>query len=572
MSNIASFPQPNKVAEDFLKNVWGEELPEDSTLLLYTLPEQESHWFDDITSAATAVQRLNKKSDVYVGVCLAPSKYVAALPKHGLKHRCPNDAVMAMPGLCLDIDVAGPGRKKNNLFPSRESAKDFIDNKIPIKPTITIWSGGGFQLWFLFKEPWTFDKDEERKEAEALSRGWNHYIQRVAKSAGFAIDSTWDLARIFRIPGLNNLKNGTVKPITIVSANGPTYNPSDFEEYRDSAVIAAATVTVDGIIMDGDAQPPFDRFNDLCEIDRKFAQTWNHKRRDLPDDSMSSYDMSLANLMAAAGWDAQEIVNTLIAHRRKYGQDLKLRESYYIPTVTKALGAHKAAQAAREVSQVVEKARVDQTEVVIEDTDRKKILDLLENLTGVPVSRITQHGEDTVQFSIELKNGKSVQLGPVSKLTNFDNWINVAMIHGTRIPDRPKTKEWHSCLTCIKAIIEVVTADDLKPAEIALGWLRGYAAEAADLTKADASELASYIESDRPFISHNHLYIRMVGFKTFLQDVKKEKKEGSEILYLIRLVGMESKKVQARKDGSNKVVGRYYYFISTEKLYGYSDA
>jgi hypothetical protein len=53
----------------------------------------------------------------------------------------------------------------------------------------------------------------------------------------------------------------------------------------------------------------------------------------LDDQSQSGYDLSLASLAALDGWPYQAILNLLIANRRKFGADLKLRESYYLQTV-----------------------------------------------------------------------------------------------------------------------------------------------------------------------------------------------------------------------------------------------
>ena len=40
-----------------------------------------------------------------------------------------------------------------------------------------------------------------------------------------------------------------------------------------------------------------------------------------------------------AGWSDQEIANLLIAHRRHFNEDLKLRDSYYAKTISKARAA-----------------------------------------------------------------------------------------------------------------------------------------------------------------------------------------------------------------------------------------
>ena len=82
------------------------------------------------------------------------------------------------------------------------------------------------------------------------------------------------------------------------------------------------------------------------ENDQKFKRSWEHRRPDMQDPSASGYDQSLANIALAAGWSDQEIANLMIAHRRKYGEDLtgcgrKVRRSaavYGASTVSAAFG------------------------------------------------------------------------------------------------------------------------------------------------------------------------------------------------------------------------------------------
>jgi len=95
-------------------------------------------------------------------------------------------------------------------------------------------------------------------------------------------------------------------------------------------------VIVDELVLDPYAVPPKLKFGLLAEIDRKFVTSWNHQRPDLTDQSPSAFDLSLAVFAAIIGWSDQEIVNLLIAHRRRHGADLKLRPDYYRMTIRKA--------------------------------------------------------------------------------------------------------------------------------------------------------------------------------------------------------------------------------------------
>jgi len=89
-------------------------------------------------------------------------------------------------------------------------------------------------------------------------------------------------------------------------------------------------------VLDPNANPPFEKFDLLCEIEPKFRASWDHKRADFDDQSCSVYDQSLANFAALTRWPDQEIANLLIAHRRKHGADLKLRADYFERTIRTA--------------------------------------------------------------------------------------------------------------------------------------------------------------------------------------------------------------------------------------------
>ena len=89
-------------------------------------------------------------------------------------------------------------------------------------------------------------------------------------------------------------------------------------------------------ILNPAAESPRQKFNVLIEGEPRFAAAWEHRRSDFQDQSQSVYDMSLAYHAALCGWSDQEMVDLLIAHRRKHGADLKLRRDYYKLTISKA--------------------------------------------------------------------------------------------------------------------------------------------------------------------------------------------------------------------------------------------
>jgi len=119
------------------------------------------------------------------------------------------DSVRAIPGLWLDIDISNPAHKQNDLPKNIEEAMSLFDDT-PFKPTITVWSGHGLHLWFLFDKPFYFAAAEDHNIASQLSRKLQATFQYAAREKGWKLDNTSDLARLLRLPGTVNRKREPV--------------------------------------------------------------------------------------------------------------------------------------------------------------------------------------------------------------------------------------------------------------------------------------------------------------------------------------------------------------------------
>jgi hypothetical protein len=148
-------------------------------------------------------------------------------PQHG---RGKQAGVVALPGLWADIDVLGPNHVATNLPPTLEDAWSIV-RAIPFKPTVVVYSGGGLQLYWLFKEPMETVTEKDRSAARELSKGFQRLLCSIAARSGWTIDNTADLCRNLRVPGTYNRKQDT--PILVqyeVIDGGQRYNPSEFAE------------------------------------------------------------------------------------------------------------------------------------------------------------------------------------------------------------------------------------------------------------------------------------------------------------------------------------------------------
>ena len=189
-------------ASEFLQQLFAYA-PADLWALLWTLPDKRSLWFlvGNYSDMAEAAIALAADHDVYIGVSL----FARDLGPHS---RGKLDDAAGIVGLWADIDVASPAHKKPNLPPDMEAA-GFLLQAVGPKPTMLVHTGHGLHAWWLFREPWIFDSDAERKRAASFSRRWQQTLRTLARHHGWDLDATHDLTRVLRIPGTFNHKRLT---------------------------------------------------------------------------------------------------------------------------------------------------------------------------------------------------------------------------------------------------------------------------------------------------------------------------------------------------------------------------
>jgi putative DNA primase/helicase len=299
-------------------------------ILFWGLPSKRSEWTQSITPDLSAkLEQRATTEDVYIGCGLRGDNL-------GPHIRGDKADVVGITGLWLDVDF-GSEHTKRNLPPNEDTAMELV-NLMGLRPSAVIHSGHGLQVWWLFREPWMFENDEDRAKADALAMAWSSTLRARAKTLGFDADQVGDITRVMRLPDLWNRKGVPVKT-RLLSLTDDRYDPDDFEPFLlavPGRLTAAPTVQCD-FNFDPNAEPPAEKFRLLCEVDRDFLRSWMHDREEFQDQSASAYDLSLATRAFAADWTPQEVVNLLIACRRKHKADLKLRRDYYKRTLKKAL-------------------------------------------------------------------------------------------------------------------------------------------------------------------------------------------------------------------------------------------
>jgi putative DNA primase/helicase len=211
----------------FLTELYGS--CESGWLTLWTKQDKRTAWINVTNHQLIADTADSVEQDIYFGVGISSQRKPEG--------RLSADDVTAIPGLWIDIDIAGVEHKQNNLPARLSEATEFM-NSLPFEPTIIVDSGHGLHAYWLFREIWEFDTPEERNQGKGLLKGFQDFIRSRATARGWKLDATHDLSRVLRLPGTTNYKTDPV-PVTVISHNDNRFNPSDFEQY------AAAIATVE---------------------------------------------------------------------------------------------------------------------------------------------------------------------------------------------------------------------------------------------------------------------------------------------------------------------------------------
>lgn len=231
-STVAARPparEPVANRLEFLQALYDEDGP--GHLVLWRKTDKRSHWIP--TPRLHETVSLQGDGDLYFGVALRDQKQALELAatEDLARTRGTTGSTIALPGLWADVDVRGPAHKRADLPPTLDAAYELID-EFPLGPTIVVHSGHGLQSYWLFKEPWAFEGESERQEAEVLSRRFQATLRALARKQGWTIDNTSDLARVLRLPGTFNTKVGERRSVEVVGWYPERrYDPSEFEPY-----------------------------------------------------------------------------------------------------------------------------------------------------------------------------------------------------------------------------------------------------------------------------------------------------------------------------------------------------
>lgn len=520
-----------------------------------------------LNAESAAKTAADAEGDVYAGVGYAPS---GASRDLGPKRRPGKNQVAGIVGLWCDVDVNGGPEGKAGAAPDRETALMLIE-QAPLKPTMIVDSGYGLQPYWLFAEPWLFTTPEDRAGATALAAKWYERLRGIARELdpSFGIDGTADVSRVLRVPGTYNLKGGQQAPVRLLHVDeSARYELADIEPHVAEVQLAlspalsrngAASASADDIAVDvrADADPPFEKFEALIDVDDLFASAWNRARQDerAASWSASEWDMALCDRGVRARWADQELTDLMVAARRKHGDDLK-RPDYYARTIARA----RATITVQDVEARRQEAIAELTAppVSAADDDPEHVLALFEQVVNVPLKRFVQYGRDPDEggvFELHLAgkyDGRRVRLPSAKEVLDFAE-IRRRIVTVTHVlPPPAKREEWESVVGRLFRVVEMHEAEGETAVAVVEEWLRDWreSTEGGDRTEA--------LRHGYPHVHDGRLYLSAERFRTFVRTRYREQVLRRDMQAWLRAAGFTSEAVPYRKANGKPTTANLY--------------
>ncbi len=525
-------------ATKFFEILFGNAVSKDARLVIWTLPDKRTAFFDTVNGAASYAESRASDSDVYFGLGLVG----AVASGRG----CAKD-VRYITCLWADVDF-GTGHKKGGIPPHEDAAQSILD-RIGIKPSIVVHSGHGLHAYWLLDEPMG-----QEDGAALLTRRWSNTVGACAHVLGFAVDRVHDLSRVLRVPGTFNRKEDPL-PVVVVKANNLRYSYNDIDIWCVDEEYTGATTDVKPVELDHAAEPPAMKLAAMIENSLMFKRTWQRNRIDKKAWSASEYDLSLATQAVIAGWTDQEIANLILAFRQEHNLDVKkaYRRDYLIKTITRAKVFRLGKAALSDIGDI-------NTRKSVTESDKATLLAAISEALGIEVAQWIQYGEENAQFSLILKNGTDIALGTVDNVLSQMKFRARVYEVGIIIP-RMKGGQWDEVCQGLAKIREVVEIGESGRVQRLAEWLSSYTNR---VTVFEGDDWGQGLMDNQPFRKDGCLCIHVMNLRSHIRTRIDEIVSAEDVKTCLRAAGYMPKSY-SKRDSRGKVVSRHYWFVAENK-------
>ena len=267
------------------------------------------------------------------------------------------------------------------------------------------------------------------------------------------------------------------------------------------------------LVFDGAGQPPFDRFDQQLRDNREFRRAWDHKLPHLPDQSTEAYDRVLATMASHAGWSDQEVVDLVIAHRRRQPlEDANPGAAYFLEVLHRAKDGLNAAPASSPDSGDSE------------DPERvRKLIAALNRTLSLNILKIVKYGgnDGTYELTVEdeRKVERKVDLGPAGSVLSHKTTKEAIAGATTRVIAPFKQPQWDKIAGAIFKCAGPAPIEDAADQQEMSWWLRSCVRSTAvvDVDERDRTGLARIIrERAGSWVFRSHAGCLMVHLGGFM--------------------------------------------------------
>lgn len=508
---------PSDEVSDFFEALYARkdaQASSDGWLLIWTKGNDErqaktSFWaegIDDAIGIARHESDAKSKPDVYFGCATCKTK-------RGANQRVTNKTARALFFVWADIDVAGPGHK-GKKYPNDIDAAIELAASIGLKPSLIVHSGGGIHAYWVLDRPVVIETDEQRLQCSQLTEGFQAALRARAAKNGWSIDSTFDLARVLRVPGTINHKYN--EHVRILDRDpDAVYSFDELNKIASETPLESASKskskpkrkTADApLAMNAAAEPPLDKLEVLCEYDSKFRVTYERKRKDL--ESQSEYDLALASFAVIAGWNDQEIADLIIHHRRKHNEDTSKaqREDYIRRTIRRSRSNVQFDEAQERISENLDAIR--EGEQTIEETREEILRDLSETLQ-VQINEIVKYLGDPPLYKLRTPDGE-ITIGNVKSILRQEDFRACLADTSSIVIRRFKGPRWDEIA---QAILKACIVEDLGMNDQMMNWVESYIEE-RHIYQGD--ERNDAMSQKQPFVYKRRVAIFLDDFRKWL--------------------------------------------------------
>lgn len=215
-----------------------------------------------------------------------------------------------LPGFVFDIDV---GEKKNGkqYFPDIDSALAWVAKNLQY--TMVVRSKTGLHVYICLDEPFRIISQEDYQLAYNASKG---YLQWVRQKCPYDLDSTYDLARVFRLPigkiEVIDVQDRSITMDAIKNVLSIEFGVTGQQALTQPLPPAPNSTPVD-FVLDPARALPTAAWTNLISSNTAFAAAWS--RETLPEDaSASGLRLSILSFCFTGGMQVQDAVDVTVRY------------------------------------------------------------------------------------------------------------------------------------------------------------------------------------------------------------------------------------------------------------------